>query len=98
MAGTFFLTALWLGVNRSPSNGVRKSVIEQREEAFQEWLAVNPLDRVALVRLLRNDARRAARWLDIASKAMDGEEKVGRTIPWLKMTALRLFSNYRLCC
>ena len=84
IAGAFFLTALWLGVNRRSSENTPKSVVDQRGEALQEVLLAKPLDRVAVVRVLRNDARRAAQWLDIASEAMEdgnGEEQPGPDDP-----------------
>ena len=59
--GAFFLTALWAGVKRPPAQ-TPVSVLDKRTQGIREILQAEPLDRTALLRELRADARRAARW------------------------------------
>ncbi|MDB6071605.1 MAG: hypothetical protein JWL81_2776 [Verrucomicrobiales bacterium] len=59
--GVFFLNALWLGVHRAPVD--RKDGVEQeRLKRIREVTEKEPVDRGAVMRVVREDAVMAARW------------------------------------
>ena len=70
--GAFFLTALWAGVQRPPTQ-TSPGILDQRSQGIREILQAEPLDRAALLRELRSDARRTALWQEHAETG-DGED------------------------
>lgn len=59
--GAFFLTALWAGVQRPPPQ-TPPGILDLRNQGIRKILQADPLDRAALLRELRADARRTALW------------------------------------
>ena len=57
--GAFLLSAVWLGLNRPPTPP-EEPVADRRAQEIREVLQARPLDRAALLRVLRDDVRGVA--------------------------------------
>lgn len=70
--GLFFANALWLGVHRAPAPA-KQGMEEAREKRLREVTEKDPVDRGAVLRVVREDAAMAARWGEFLAKGNSPE-------------------------